>query len=212
MDESSQIQQESDVSEVPVVTPHTSPGHSGRDDGKTEKSWGPPEGNSSKNNKNGYRGRSQSPTKGNFSPSKKRKHSKKSKTRKRKRRHSSSSSATSTTSDNDSSDNEPAIKRFKVVPEDEWYKYKILKSMASFANEHFELYLPDKELHSNILKENPVHDNVDQVKKLNDFAISILKDRRGSASNELINQVKVLEKIQVNIRNIMGPLVNFWVS
>ena len=38
MDEDSQIQQESDVPEVPIVTPHTSLGHSGRDDGKTEKS------------------------------------------------------------------------------------------------------------------------------------------------------------------------------
>ena len=114
--EGSRIQRENDVSEVPVVTPHASPGHSGRDDGKTEKSRGPFEGNSSKNNKDGYRERSQSPTKNNVSPSKERKHSKKSKKRKRKRRYSSSSSATNTTSDSDSSENDPAIKRFKVVP------------------------------------------------------------------------------------------------
>ena len=56
------------------------------------------------------------------------------------------------------------------------------------------------------MKKNPVLDNADQVKKLDDFAISILKDRRGSASNELVNQDKVLEKIQVKIRDIMGPL------
>ena len=133
MDEGRQIQQESDVAEVPVVTPHTSPSHSGRDDEKTEKSRGPPEGNSSNNNKNGYRDRSQSLNKAKFSSSKKGKHSKKNKKRKRKRRYSSSSSSvTSTASDSDSSDNEPAIKRFKMVPEDEWYIYKISKSMASF--------------------------------------------------------------------------------
>ena len=34
-----------------------------------------------------------------------------------------------------------------------------------------------------------------------DFAVSILKERRGSASNELINQDKVFEKIQVEIRD-----------
>ena len=45
--------------------------------------------------------------------------------------------------------------------------------MAFFANEHFELSLPDKELHSNTLKENSVPDNVDQFKKLDNFAISI---------------------------------------
>ena len=125
------------------------------------------------NNKDGYRERSQSPIKDKFSPSRKRKHSKKSKKTKRKRRYSSSSSATSTKSDSDSSDNEPTIKRFKVTPQDEWYKYKISKSVASFANEPFALYLSDKELHPNLLKENPVPDNVDQVKKLDNFAISI---------------------------------------
>ena len=82
--------------------------------------------------------------------------------------------------------------------------------MASFANEHFELYLPEKELHSNILKENSLPDNADQVKKLYDFTTSILKDKRGSASNEWINQDKVLENIQVKIRKIMGPLTQLW--
>ena len=57
MDECSQIQQESDLSEVPVVTPHTSLGHSDRDDWKTKKSQGPLEGKSSKNKKDGCRGK-----------------------------------------------------------------------------------------------------------------------------------------------------------
>ena len=56
MDEGSQFQQERDVPEVSVVTPHIFPGHSGRDNVKSKKSRGPPEGISYKNNKNGYRG------------------------------------------------------------------------------------------------------------------------------------------------------------
>ena len=63
IDEGSEIQLQSDVPEVSAVTVHTSPSHSGRDDGKTEKSRGAPEGNSSKNNKDGYSGRSLSPNK-----------------------------------------------------------------------------------------------------------------------------------------------------
>ena len=51
--------------------------------------------------------------------------------------------------------------------------------MDSFANKHFEPYLLDKELHYNVLKENPVTDNADQVKKLDDFAMSILEDSVG---------------------------------
>ena len=67
--------------------------------------------------------------------------------------------------------------------------------MDSFTNKHFEPYLLDKELHSNVLKENPVTDNADQVKKLDDFAMSILKD-----------QDKDFEKIVVTIRDIIRPL------
>ena len=92
---------------------------------------------------------------------KKRKHSKKRRKKKGKIIYSpSSSSATSITSDSDSSDNEPAIKKFKVISEGECYKHKISKSIAFFANEYFELYLPDLELHSNILKEIPIPGNV----------------------------------------------------
>ena len=47
-------------------------------------------------------------------------------------------------------------------------------------------------------------DNVDQVKKPDDFAISILKDSRGSVRYVLINQDKVL------IRDIMGPVCQLW--
>ena len=97
-----------------------------------------------------------------------------------------------------------------LVPDGEWYKYKVSKSMASFANEHFELYLLGMELQSNILKENPLPYNAHQVKKLDDFTISILKDRCEYASNELINQDKVFEKMQVKIRDILEPLCQLW--
>ena len=113
--------------------------------------------------------------------SKKKKNSKK----RRKRRRSpssSSSSARSSSSDTPSEDDAPEVKRFRVISEEEKHKYKLPKSMASFANEHFELYIADKELQSNILQDNPVPDNIDPVKKLNDFAVAILKARRrGSA-------------------------------
>ena len=38
MDEGSQIEQESDVREVAIVIPHTSPDHSGKNDDKNEES------------------------------------------------------------------------------------------------------------------------------------------------------------------------------
>ena len=43
MDEDSQIQKESDVPEIPSVTLCTSPRHSGKNKGKTEKNRGLPQ-------------------------------------------------------------------------------------------------------------------------------------------------------------------------
>ena len=60
------------------------------------------------------------------------------------------------------------------------------------------------------MKENPVPDNVEQVKKLDNFAISILKDRHGSDRNELINKDTVLDKIQLNIIDVIGHLSRLW--
>lgn len=80
-------------------------------------------------------------------------------------------------------------------------------SMATYANEHFELYVPDKEIKSAILVENPVHINIDPVKKMDDFVKSILKDnQRGKGTSELISHDNVLEKVQNKIRDVMGPL------
>ena len=45
--------------------------------------------------------------------------------------------------------------------------------MADYANTHFETYVKEADLKQQILMENPVQDNLDQVKKLEDFAHDI---------------------------------------
>ena len=47
--------------------------------------------------------------------------------------------------------------------------------MAAYANTLFETYLREADLKQQILTENPVPDNLDQVKKLDDFVRDILK-------------------------------------
>ena len=49
--------------------------------------------------------------------------------------------------------------------------------MAEYANTHFETYVKEADLKHQILMENPVADNLDQVKKLDDFVRDILKDK-----------------------------------
>ena len=50
--------------------------------------------------------------------------------------------------------------------------------MVDYANTHFETFVKEVDLKKKILTENPVPDNLDQVKKLDDFVCDILKDKR----------------------------------
>ena len=123
--------------------------------------------------------------------------------------HNSSSSSDSGTESSDSDHKEEQHQRFKVTTEEEKSKYSLTKSMASYANEQFEVFIPDKELKEAVLMQNPVPENIDPTKKLDDFVRSILKEKRKTGT-EVINQDNVLEKVQTKIREIMGPLSRVW--
>ena len=49
--------------------------------------------------------------------------------------------------------------------------------MANYANKHFEEYVPEDSLKQAILCQNPVQDDLDNVKKLDDFSRNILKEK-----------------------------------
>lgn len=122
---------------------------------------------------------------------------------------SNTSEHSSLSSDSEDSDHEEQHQRFKVTTEEERCKYSLTKSMANYANEQFEIFIPDKELKEAVLMLNPVPDNIDPTKKLDDFVRSILKEKRKTGT-EVINQDNVLEKVQTKIRGIMGPLSRVW--
>ena len=94
-----------------------------------------------------------------------------------------------------------------MIPEESLYKYGLPDSMASYANEHFELYIKERDLQNAILQENPVPENLDPVKKLDDFARGILKKKCNQVDLDL---GCVFEKIQTKTRNVMGPLSRLW--
>ena len=50
--------------------------------------------------------------------------------------------------------------------------------MANYANRYFEEYVPEDSLKEATLCQNPVPDNLDNVKKLGDFLRDILKEKR----------------------------------
>ena len=75
--------------------------------------------------------------------------------------------------------------------------------MVDYANIHFETYVKEADLKQQILTKNPVPDNLDQVKKLDDFARDILKDKRKQKN---LDMDSTFEKIQSKNAYVMGPL------
>ena len=82
--------------------------------------------------------------------------------------HQRTSSSSSTASDS-STDEESHNDRFKIITENEKFKWKLPRSMANYANKYFEEYVPEDSLKEAILCQNSVPDNLDNVKKLDDF-------------------------------------------
>ena len=59
--------------------------------------------------------------------------------------------------------------RFKLATEDEKFKWKLPKEMASYANKYFKEFIPEGELKEAILTQILVPKNMDTVKKFRWF-------------------------------------------
>ena len=75
---------------------------------------------------------------------------KKKKKAKHRRHHKLTLSSSSTASDS-GTDEESHNDRFKIITENEKFKWKLLKSMANYANKYFEEYVPEDSLKEAIL-------------------------------------------------------------
>ena len=64
--------------------------------------------------------------------------------------------------------------------------------MAKYANTHFETYVKEADIKQQVLVENPMPDNLEQVKKLNDFVHYILK---GKYKQKDLNMDVTFEKL-----------------
>ena len=75
--------------------------------------------------------------------------------------------------------------------------------MANYANKYFEEYIAEDSLKEAILFWKAHPDNLDNVKKLDDFLWVILKEKRKATEK---NIEKVLEKLHQKTVDLMGPL------
>ena len=101
---------------------------------------------------------------------------KKSSGRKRERKSPSSSSIVSSSDFTKDSDPDALAtdKRFKLILKAEKFKWNLPSSMAEYANNHFNSYIPNKDIEEQLLTENPVSSNLQLVKPLDDFIRSLL--------------------------------------
>ena len=68
-------------------------------------------------------------------------------------------------------------KRFRVILKGEEFKWNLPYSMAGYANNHFNSYIPGKDIEEQLLTENPVPSNLQQVKTLDYFIRSLSSAR-----------------------------------
>ena len=99
--------------------------------------------------------------------------------------------------------------RFRVVSEENQYKYSLPPDMAQYANVNFDTYIKEADLIKAVLVKNSVPENISPVKTLDDFVKDILKDKKKQKDLDFDN---VLENIQGRNRSFMGPLSKIWTA
>ena len=167
--------------------------------------------NKNKHSKNKHRYRSTPPSSSTEKSSSPKRHKSRRKKRKHRKRSSSSSCSSSPSSSSDSSETKnrdgSLCSRFQVISEEDKFRYNLPTDVAEYTNTHFETYVKEAYLKQQILTENPVPDNLDQVKKLDDFVCDILKDKR---TQKDLDMDSTFEKIQSKNACVMGPLSKLW--
>ena len=128
---------------------------------------------------------------------------KKKKKAKHRPHHQPTSSSSSTASDS-STDEESHNDRFKIITENEKFKWKLPRSMANYANKYFEEYVPEDSLKEPILCQNPVPNNLDNVKKLDDF----LERAKGAEEDAVLISINDLLHYHEQTVLVLGESIN----
>ena len=69
-------------------------------------------------------------------------------------------------------------KRFRIITKEEEYMWCLPQDMASYTNDNSERYIPKKDVQGVILIKSPRPENLDPVKKLDDYLQKLLKQKK----------------------------------
>ena len=79
--------------------------------------------------------------------------------------------------------------------------------MTNYANEQFHTYMKGADIKHQILLTNPIPENLNKAKKLDEFVKDILKEKHKQKDED---QDATFEIIQCKKINVMGPLSKLW--
>ena len=96
-----------------------------------------------------------------------------------------------------------------MVSEEDQYKYSLPLDTVHYANVNFDTYIKETDPIKVVLIKNPVPENINLVKTLDDFVKCILKDKKKQKDVDFDN---VLEKAQGRNLSVMGPLLKIWTA
>ena len=102
----------------------------------------------------------------------------------------------------------PNSKRFRTITEEEKYKPLLPQDMASHRNNNSEKYIPEKDVKETVLIKTPKPENLDPVKKPEDYLQELLKQKKKRQDIVIGN---TLETVQDEVLDIMVPLSKLWV-
>ena len=125
--------------------------------------------------------------------------------KKKQRRRSPSSSSSSSYSHSSSSESEEEdqeAKRFHTVSNEDQFKWDLPSELPSYASTQFEKYITEKTIHDAICEVHPVPNNLNRVKKMDEFLRELLKEKN---KNNFLAVDEILGKIQKRILSVWVP-------
>ena len=88
----------------------------------------------------------------------------------------------------------PETSRFRVVNQEDQFKWELSDFMAKYANEHLNIFIQEKNLKESILvNSRPVPSNLQEVRQMDEFMAQLLEEKRQKI---LLQQDAIYKKIQ----------------
>ena len=73
------------------------------------------------------------------------------------------------------------FKRFRAVPKHDEFKWDLPENLAKYTNDHFNKFIPEKDLQESILVENPVPLNLHPPRKMDEFMRDLIFEKRAGS-------------------------------